>query len=92
MRVVRKGRREDDNGRQQHKQRKPQADGFRNYQKTAYTVSAEELLREYCTWVYAGCGSYVEAARILGLDRRTVRARVDEERLRQLQGEAGEAG
>jgi DNA-binding NtrC family response regulator len=40
-------------------------------------LRAEELLRSYCTLVYARTGSYVEAAERLGLDRRTVKARVD---------------
>lgn len=39
--------------------------------------SAEELLRRYCTLVYARMGSYEGAAERLGLDRRTVRAKVD---------------
>ncbi|HYH46641.1 MAG TPA: sigma-54 factor interaction domain-containing protein [Thermoanaerobaculia bacterium] len=40
-------------------------------------LTAEELLSRYCTVVYAKTGSYEEAARRLGLDRRTVRSRVD---------------
>ena len=40
-------------------------------------LSAEEVLVRYCTLVFAGTGSYQEAARRLGLDRRTVKARVD---------------
>ena len=43
-------------------------------------------MRRYCTLVYARSGSYEEAARRLGLDRRTVKARIDEtllERLKQ---------
>jgi transcriptional regulator with AAA-type ATPase domain len=40
-------------------------------------LTAEELLRRYCTLVYARTGSYVETARRLGLDRRTVRERID---------------
>lgn len=41
-------------------------------------LSADEVLRRYCALVYAQSGSYEEAARRLGLDRRTVRARVME--------------
>jgi hypothetical protein len=41
-------------------------------------LSADEVLRRYCKRVYAQSGSYEEAARRLGLDRRTVRARVME--------------
>jgi transcriptional regulator with AAA-type ATPase domain len=47
-------------------------------------LSADEALSRYCTWVYARSGSYLEAARRLGLDRRTVKARVDEGWLRGL--------
>ncbi len=42
------------------------------------TLTAEALLRRYCTLVYRQCGSYQEAARRLGLDRRTVRSKVEE--------------
>jgi transcriptional regulator with AAA-type ATPase domain len=47
-------------------------------------LRAEELLRSYCTLVYARTGSYVEAAERLGLDRRTVKARIDAGLLAQL--------
>jgi transcriptional regulator with AAA-type ATPase domain len=40
-------------------------------------LAAEEVLRRYCTLVFAAAGSYEEAGRRLGLDRRTVRSRVD---------------
>jgi hypothetical protein len=43
----------------------------------AGALSADALLRRYCTWVYAQTGSYSETARRLGLDPRTVRDRVD---------------
>ena len=43
----------------------------------AADLSAEEVLGRYCTLVYAETGNYQEAARRLGLDRRTVKARVD---------------
>ncbi|MEN8181194.1 MAG: sigma-54 factor interaction domain-containing protein, partial [Myxococcota bacterium] len=49
-------------------------------------LSAEALLRRYCTEVYARTGSYEEAARRLGLDRRTVKAKVDPELLARLTG------
>jgi transcriptional regulator with AAA-type ATPase domain len=41
------------------------------------TLSADELLARYCTLVYAQTGSYLETARRLGLDRRTVKSKVD---------------
>jgi len=43
----------------------------------AGTVTAEELLRRYCTLVYAATGTYAETARRLKLDRRTVQSKVD---------------
>ncbi|HWN43849.1 MAG TPA: sigma 54-interacting transcriptional regulator [Thermoanaerobaculia bacterium] len=44
-------------------------------------LTADEVLRRYCTIVYAQAGSYEEAARRLELDRRTVKSRVDPELL-----------
>ena len=38
-------------------------------------LSAEDLLRHYCTLVYADAGTYQAAARRLGLDHRTVKAK-----------------
>lgn len=40
-------------------------------------LTAEELLRAYCTLVYNQTGSYEATARRLKLDRRTVKAKVD---------------
>jgi hypothetical protein len=40
-------------------------------------LSADDLLRRYCTLVYFQVGSYEGAAERLGLDRRTVKAKVD---------------
>jgi DNA-directed RNA polymerase specialized sigma24 family protein len=40
-------------------------------------LSADEVLNRYCTLIFAETGSYQEAARRLGLDRRTVKARVE---------------
>lgn len=40
-------------------------------------ITADELLRRYCTMVYAQTGSYEETARRLQLDRRTVKSKVD---------------
>jgi len=47
-------------------------------------LSADELLGQYCTLMYARCGSYEEAGRRLGLDRRTVKAKLDESLLDKL--------
>jgi transcriptional regulator with AAA-type ATPase domain len=40
--------------------------------------TAEELLRRYTTLVYARTGNYQETARRLGVDHRTVKARIDD--------------
>ncbi|TWT97981.1 Transcriptional regulatory protein ZraR [Botrimarina colliarenosi] len=40
-------------------------------------LSADELLNAYCRQVYGQQGGYEPAARVLGLDRRTVKSRVD---------------
>jgi transcriptional regulator with AAA-type ATPase domain len=40
-------------------------------------LTAEELLERYCGAVYERTGSYLETARRLGLDRRTVKSRVE---------------
>jgi transcriptional regulator with AAA-type ATPase domain len=45
-------------------------------QIAAGALSADELLQRYCVIVYRLSGSYEAAARRLGLDRRTVKARV----------------
>ena len=47
-------------------------------------LTADEMLSRYCTLVYARTGSYLAAAKALGLDRRTVKARVDEGLLAEL--------
>ncbi|MCX5758520.1 MAG: sigma-54 factor interaction domain-containing protein, partial [Candidatus Hydrogenedentes bacterium] len=44
-------------------------------------LTADDLLRRYCTLVYAETGSYLETARRLNLDRRTVKERVDRDLL-----------
>ena len=41
------------------------------------TLTADELVRRYIALVYRETGSYMETARRLGLDRRTVRAKLD---------------
>ena len=49
-------------------------------------LTADELLRRYCTIVYSITGSYEGTARRLQLDRRTVRAKVDMDLLEQIRG------
>lgn len=48
------------------------------------TLTAEQLVRRYCTLVYVHSGSFQEAARRLKLDRRTVRNKIDHDLLREL--------
>jgi len=40
--------------------------------------SAEQLLRHYATWLYAKQGTYEAVAKIMGLDRRTVKSKIEE--------------
>jgi transcriptional regulator with AAA-type ATPase domain len=47
-------------------------------------LTADELLKRYVTQVYAKTGSYLETARRLGIDRRTVKEKVDAELLAEL--------
>ncbi|MEE8305476.1 MAG: sigma 54-interacting transcriptional regulator, partial [Candidatus Tectomicrobia bacterium] len=47
-------------------------------------LTVEELLQQYCTMVFAQTGSYVETARRLQLDRRTVKGKIDRQLLDQL--------
>jgi transcriptional regulator with AAA-type ATPase domain len=47
-------------------------------------LTADELLSRYCTLIYRRTHSYEETARRLGLDRRTVKSKVDRELLRNL--------
>jgi sigma-54 specific flagellar transcriptional regulator A len=49
-------------------------------------LTADDVLRRYCTLVYAKTGTYEEAARRLNLDRRTVKAKIDEDLLNELSG------
>ena len=44
---------------------------------TAGSLTADQLLRKYCTLVYSRTRNYEETARRLGLDRRTVKSKVD---------------
>ncbi len=47
-------------------------------------LTADELLRKYCTVLYAKTRNYSHVAEKLGVDRRTVRARIDEDLLGKL--------
>ena len=47
-------------------------------------MTAAELVRYYCTLAYAKTGSYVAAADMLGLNRRTVKQRIDQKLLSSL--------
>lgn len=51
------------------------------------TLTHTELLSRYCTAVYAKHGSYQQTAEILGLDRRTVKSKVDRDLLNAIQSE-----
>ena len=55
----------------------------------AMSLDAETLLRRYTTLVYLRTGSYLAAARRLGLDRRTVKARIDPDYLARLRTDPG---
>ena len=50
-------------------------------------LTAEELIEHYCTLTYSQTGSYMETSRRLGLDRRTIKARVNQELLERLKKE-----
>src|SRR5262249_7942734 len=52
----------------------------------AGNLTAEELLTRYVTISYSRTGSYEETARRLALDRRTVKAKVDQALLTKLRG------
>jgi len=58
--------------------------GFR-----AGAMTADEALSKYCTMVYHRAGSFREAARILGMDRRTVKSRIDDAMLAEIRSDEG---
>jgi DNA-binding NtrC family response regulator len=49
-------------------------------------LTADDMLSRYCTAIYANTGSYEETARRLGLDRRTVKSKVDAALLARIRG------
>jgi DNA-binding NtrC family response regulator len=55
-------------------------------------LTANELLSRYCTLVYSQTRSYEETARRLGIDRRTVKAKVNPELLAALDTTKGAVG
>jgi transcriptional regulator with AAA-type ATPase domain len=72
--------------------RPPRADNPGALQRVADEVmagslSADELLRRYCTVVYSVSGSFLETGRRLRLDRRTVREKIDSALLAELRGD-----
>lgn len=54
-------------------------------------LTAKELLRQYCTLVYAQTANYQETARRLELDRRTVKSHVDPDLLGEMRATRGNA-
>ena len=48
------------------------------------SLTAEELMQRYCTLAYLELGSFEGAAKRLGIDRRTVKAKIDEQFLAKL--------
>ncbi len=52
------------------------------------SLSAEQLVSGYCTALYARLGSYEQTAKVVGLDRRTVKCKVDPELLAHLSQES----
>ena len=48
------------------------------------SLTAEEVLERYCTLVYSQTGSYQATAKKIGLDRRTVKAKIDNDLLEKL--------
>ncbi|MGH7215786.1 MAG: sigma 54-interacting transcriptional regulator [Nitrospiraceae bacterium] len=53
------------------------------------SLTTDELMRSYCTLSYARTGSYLETARRLRLDRRTVKEKIDVKLLERLRAEFG---
>ncbi|MBU0753727.1 MAG: sigma 54-interacting transcriptional regulator, partial [Planctomycetes bacterium] len=51
-------------------------------------LSAEDLLRGYCSLIYSQTRSYEESSRRLGLDRRTVKAKIDPQWLDRFDGKS----
>jgi len=73
--------------------RQPAADPLAQFTRDARAgrLTADELLTRYVTIVYSRTGNYEETARRLGLDRRTVKAKVNRELLSKLRDGARQA-
>jgi DNA-binding NtrC family response regulator len=50
----------------------------------AGSLTGDQLLSRYCTFVYAEAGTYEQTAQRVGLDRRTVKSKIDLELLARL--------
>lgn len=59
---------------------------------SAGQLTVKELLRRYCTLVYATTGSYQQAASTLDMDRRSVKTRIDPELLERLRKSKRDSG
>ena len=54
---------------------------------TAGELSADDLVRAYCTMIYSENANYEETARRTKLDRRTVKSKIDPQFLARLKGD-----
>ncbi|TWT37091.1 Transcriptional regulatory protein ZraR [Posidoniimonas corsicana] len=75
--------------RPNHQTRRPELPGWLAG-ADAGELTADELLRRYCTAVYARLDNYEQTAKRLGLDRRTVRSKIDQDLLAELRAGAGD--
>ena len=55
------------------------------------SLTADELTCRYCTWIYSQVGSYEQVSRIVKLDRRTVKSKIDPVLLEQLKSPKDES-
>ena len=61
----------------------PAALGGDSWQATVTAIeagelTADQLVRQYCQLIYNRCGSYEQTAKRLGLDRRTVKKKLEQ--------------
>lgn len=57
-----------------------------------HSLTADELLQRYCHFVYHRTRSFEKAAKLLQLDRRTVRAKTDQAEISGLPNHADRGG